>query len=128
MRKIIRSFAIVGIIFIIYVIVTFIIMPSTEKANQNKRVPEGVYNLDNYSSKNYPEHFILYNDNVSTDRAILYHPGNTAKDTKGCMLPGSTYNGNGFVGQSTLKFNEMKNFINSVGVKNVRVIINNKIK
>ena len=102
--------------------------PSTDKANQNKRVPEGVYNLDNYSSKNYPEHFVLYNDDVSTDRAILYHPGNTAKDTKGCMLPGSTYNGNGVVGQSTKKFNELKNYINNVGVKNVRVIINNKIK
>ena len=38
--------------------------PSTSMANQNKRVPEGLYKLDHYSSEKYPSHFVLYNDIV----------------------------------------------------------------
>ena len=102
--------------------------PSTAASNQNKRVPEGTYNIDNYSSEKYPSHFVLYNDTVSKNRAILYHAGNTSKDTRGCMLPGATYDGNGFIGDSSNKFKELKNFINSVGVRNIKVIVNNTIR
>ena len=102
--------------------------PSTPIANQNKRVPEGLYYLDDYSSPNYPSHFILYNDLVPKSRAILYHVGNTFKDTRGCMLPGSTYDGKGFVGRSTDKVEELFDFINTIGHNNIRVIINDYIQ
>jgi RHS repeat-associated protein len=102
--------------------------PSTSMANQNKRVPEGLYKLDNYSSEKYPSHFVLYNDIVPKSRAILYHTGNTYKNTRGCMLPGTTYEGNGFVGRSEDKLIELYNFINAIGSDNVRVIVNNNIR
>ena len=102
--------------------------PSTTVSNQNKRVPEGLYNIDNYSSKRYPSNFVLYNDLVPKDRAILYHIGNSSEDTRGCMLPGTTYNGNDFIGDSTTKFKELKRYINSIGANNVKVIVKNSIR
>lgn len=102
--------------------------PSTTTPNQNKRVPEGLYNLDNHSSEKYSSTFVLYNSLVPKSRAILYHAGNTSADTRGCMLPGGTYNGTGFVGQSRTKFEELKRYINSVEPQNVRVIIKNNIR
>ena len=102
--------------------------PSTTVSNQNKRVPEGLYNIDNYSSKRYPSNFVLYNDLVPKDRAVLYHIGNSSEDTRGCMLPGTTYNGNDFIGDSTTKFKELKRYINSIGANNVKVIVKNSIR
>lgn len=94
--------------------------PSTTTPNQNKRIPAGVYKLDNY-----PSHFVLYNDSVYKSRTILYHSGNEASDTKGCMFPGYTYNGKGYVGDSRKMVTTLHRYINSAGVKNIRVIINN---
>lgn len=102
--------------------------PSTTVPNQNKRVPEGLYNIDNYSSKRYPSNFVIYNDLVPKERAILYHIGNSSEDTRGCMLPGTTYNGNDFIGDSTTKFKELKRYINSIGANNVKVIVKNNIR
>ena len=102
--------------------------PSTTIPNQNKRVPEGVYNLDNYSSAKYPSTFVLYSNLVPKSRSILYHSGNTYQNTRGCMLPGRTYDGNGYVGDSSRKLNELKRYINSIGAENVKVIIKNNIR
>ena len=99
--------------------------PSTTTPNQNKRIPVGVYKLDNYSSDKYPTHFVLYNESVSKSRAILYHSGNVPNDTRGCMIPGYTYNGKGAVGDSRNMVIALHRYINSAGVKNIRVIINN---
>ena len=102
--------------------------PSTITPNQNKRVPEGLYNLDKHSGKKYSSTFVLYNSLVPKERSILYHAGNTSADTRGCMLPGDTYSGSGFVGKSGAKFEELKRYINSVGPQNVRVIIKNNVR
>ena len=91
-------------------------------------MPEGLYNLDKHSGKKYSSTFVLYNSLVPKERSILYHAGNTSADTRGCMLPGDTYSGSGFVGKSGAKFEELKRYINSVGPQNVRVIIKNNVR
>jgi len=102
--------------------------PSTKESGKDKRIPEGVYNLDNYSSAKYPDNFILYNEDVSKDRKILYHSGNNGGNTEGCNMPGTTKDSKtGTVGGSKPKMNELRTFIKSEGAKNVKVIITNKI-
>jgi RHS repeat-associated protein len=100
--------------------------PSTAEANQDKRIPEGVYDLDDYSSNKYADNFILSNDKVSKDRKILIHKGNYGSNTEGCIMPGST-KGENNVGYSKKKMGELRNFIKSKGAKNVKLIINNII-
>jgi RHS repeat-associated protein len=100
--------------------------PSTKQSGQDKRIPEGVYNVEDYSSKKYPDNFRLFNEDVSKSRAILYHSGNTGANTEGCNMPGST-KGNGTVGGSKAKMKELREFIKSVGDSNIKVIINNRI-
>ena len=101
--------------------------PSTSVANIDRRIPEGVYNIESYSSNKYPNNFLLYNEDVSKDRKILYHVRNDGVDTKGCVLPGSI-KGNDAVYNSKKKFRELRTFIIGNGVSNVKAIINNKIK
>jgi RHS repeat-associated protein len=100
--------------------------PSTATANQDQRIPEGVYDVDNYSSTKYPDNFILSNADVSKSRLILYHSGNYPSNTEGCNMPGTTKS-SGSVGGSKAKLNELRTFINSEGASNVKTIINNKI-
>jgi RHS repeat-associated protein len=100
--------------------------PSTVTPNQDKRIPEGVYDIDNYSSAKYPDNFILSNDQVSKDRKILYHAGNSGANTEGCNMPGSG-KGDGVVTGSKAKMQELRAFIKSEGAANVKTIINNKI-
>ena len=100
--------------------------PSTTTPNQNKRIPEGVYDIANYSSENYPDNFVLSNKDVPKSRAILYHIGNISRDTKGCNLPGATKSA-GRVNGSKEKYHELRSFINKHGANNVKTIINYKI-
>jgi len=110
--------------------------PSTTVANQDKRIPEGVYDVDSYSSAKFPDNFILSNEDVSKDRKILYHTGNTGSETSGCNLPGSS-KGEGRVNGSKDKMSQLRSFIHSVGNlvnsnsngnKIVKTIINNSIE
>ena len=101
--------------------------PSTTDANKDRRIPEGVYNLKEYSSNKFPDTFLLYNEDVSDSRKILYHIGNYGSDTEGCNLPG-TNKGYGAVYGSGQKFKELHSFIKKNGVSNIKTIINNKIK
>lgn len=100
--------------------------PSTTTPNQDKRIPEGVYDIDNYSSAKYPDNFILSNEDVPKSRKILYHKGNYPSNTEGCNMPGCT-KGDGMVGSSKKKMGELRAFIKSEGASNVKTIINNKI-
>ena len=100
--------------------------PDTTTPNMNKRIPEGVYNIDNYHSAKYKDNYILFNEDVPKYRKILYHLGTIRGHTEGCQLVGATYMGNGVISYGKDIFKELQGFIESVGAKNVRTIISNK--
>ena len=79
-----------------------------------------------YSSKKYPDNFRLSNKDVPKSRLILYHAGNYSGHTEGCNMPGTT-KGNGTIGGSRAKMQELRTFIKSKGASDVKTIINNKI-
>jgi len=85
--------------------------PETTTANQNRRIPDGVYNVDPYSSTRFPDNYILSNSEVSLDRRILFHGGNNPADTRGCILPGCT-SGTGTIGRSGDAMNTIRTFFN----------------
>ena len=101
--------------------------PSTTQANQNQRIPEGTYNLENYTSTKFPNVFRVYNDDVSQERKILIHVGNYPKNTSGCLLPGVT-KGTDYVGSSTSKLNNIRSFFNGKDMSNARLNIYNVIR
>ena len=100
--------------------------PDTTTPNMDKRIPEGVYEIDNYHSAKYKDNYIIFNENVSESRKILYHKGTNGDDTAGCLLPGTTYDNNGNISKSGDKLTELCVFIESKGAKSVRTIIMNK--
>ncbi len=102
--------------------------PDTTIPNQNKRIPEGVYKVDNYHSAKYKNNYILFNDKVSKSRKILYHVGNSSGNTEGCNLPGTSYDSRLHkVWRSGDKLEEIRQFFEKMGVNNVRIIIINDI-
>jgi RHS repeat-associated protein len=101
--------------------------PSTTASGTDKRIPEGVYDLSPHTSTKYPGSYKLSNDDVSKDRAILIHAGNTGADTEGCLLPGSAKTENGVSG-SRGKRDEVYKFIKDNSTdKPVKMIIKNTI-
>jgi RHS repeat-associated protein len=100
--------------------------PSTTVSKQDKRIPEATYNLDNHSSDDHPNSFVLFNNDVPKGRQILIHPGNNGDDTGGCLLPGITKK-TGIVENSGIKTKEVYKYIRKVGPQNVKVHINNVI-
>ena len=108
--------------------------PSTTEANQDRRIPEGSFNLESFSGSRFKGVFRLSNEDVPKSRAILIHKGNFPTNTEGCLLPGCTF-GKDFVGGaringqggSTRKFNEIKGFLNSEGANNIKFNIFNII-
>jgi len=66
--------------------------PSTTERNQNLRVPAGVYNLRRHYGSNFKHVPGLYNDKVPANRNILIHGGNEPEESRGCLLPGKTWN------------------------------------
>ena len=43
--------------------------------------------------------------NVPNFKGVRIHPGNTSKDTEGCILLGTTWTGGDFIGNSKVAFN-----------------------
>lgn len=52
-------------------------------------IPQGVYFVDPRTSEKFGNHFIV--QGVPRRDAILLHPGNTYRDTEGCILCGYDY-------------------------------------
>lgn len=81
--------------------------PDTVQANLDKRIPEGLYNVEWYKSPKYKDTLAnLYNDKVSINRRILIHVGNYGKDTLGCILLGNGTNGKDMVTESSKAISE----------------------
>jgi predicted chitinase len=96
--------------------------PDTTLSGIEQRVPVGTYNLEWHSGTKIKKGLKLYNDVVSKSRAILIHSGNTADDTEGCLLPGSTKSKD-FVGGSKAKLKEIFDHVEEIGIKNAKIII-----
>jgi RHS repeat-associated protein len=81
--------------------------PSTATPNQNRRIPEGIYNVEPFSGEKFKNVYRLYNSQVSRSRNILIHRGSNPEDTKGCLLPGNNFATN-FVNGSRDMFKILK--------------------
>lgn len=76
-----------------------------QKIDGETAIPEGTYEIIiNYSPRFKQKLPRLLN--VPGFTGILIHPGNTAKDTAGCLLPGKTKTEHS-VGQSRVAFNAL---------------------
>ena len=113
--------------------------PSTTERNQDKRIPEGTYNLAKNPGSEFPNSFRLFNKDLPFDRAVLIHSGNFVNDTRACLLPGSTF-GIAKMGESKVTLenagylrtyhsqptlNDINNFITQKGAENVQLNIMN---
>tara|TARA_R100000963_G_C4598443_1_gene73065 strand:+ start:260 stop:712 length:453 start_codon:yes stop_codon:yes gene_type:complete len=90
-------------------------------------IPEGQYKVRmrlprESATRDYIH--LLVKDVPSRDY-ILFHIGNTAKDTRGCILVGMTSKHN-FVGNSTLAMDLLMKEILNLGGTNINLIIKNK--
>ncbi|WP_029269169.1 DUF5675 family protein [Flavobacterium sp. KJJ] len=99
--------------------------PDTTVSGIEQRVPVGTYNLKWHNGTKKKGVLKLYNSDVSESRAILIHSGNTAADTEGCLLPGSSKSTD-FVGGSQAKVKEINDYVKEKGVEGAKIIITAK--
>lgn len=76
------------------------------------RIPLGEYRADVYSSPHFKGMEVLHLESVPDKSGIEIHPGNTYKDSRGCILPGTSQRTN-FVGNSRDAFNDIMRIVNS---------------
>ncbi len=87
--------------------------PSSVVDGSGLRIQEGIYILTEHSGTNFQDVYRL--QNVPGRSNILMHPGNTADDTVGCLLPGLRLNA---------AMELLRTFINdNGGARNIFVII-----
>lgn len=101
--------------------------PDTTIPDQNKRIPEGIYKLRWYAAvkpslAKYNPLPLIYNDEISPSRLILFHNGNYPKDTDGCLLIGSS-RGTNIVNASVTKLKEFKKILTTVDADDVIIEI-----
>lgn len=94
------------------------------QSNQDKRIPAGLYDLDNHSGKKFKDTYVLSNELVPKSRAILIHAGTHGGNTEGCLMAGTTARA-GTISGSREKVAELKAFIKEKGASNVKLIIRN---
>lgn len=64
-------------------------LPANANTREISRIPEGVYNCTQHRS---PRHGLCFSINNVYDREnVLIHIGNYVYQTKGCVLPGSSF-------------------------------------
>jgi 4-hydroxy-3-methylbut-2-en-1-yl diphosphate synthase IspG/GcpE len=76
-----------------------------KKVYAKTAIPTGKYLVANTHSPRFEKYLPLLL-NVPGYAGIRIHPGNYAKDTEGCLLPGVT-KGKDFVGSSRIAFNNL---------------------
>ena len=89
-------------------------------------IPAGLYNvrLRPARQSDTRDYLHLLVEDVHNRSYILFHRGNTAKDTRGCILVGQNYKQD-FVGNSTLAMNLLMKEIINLGGENIKLIIKN---
>ncbi|TEY10458.1 hypothetical protein ELQ17_01860 [Campylobacter sp. US18a] len=110
------------------------------ESGKDLRVPEGIYNLRRHSpsrfqntlrsitKKDDDKMINVYNDDVSSSRAILIHWGNTDKDTQGCILLGLTKdNNNESIGQSRQACKEFYDLMYGKNLEDIKLEITNEL-
>lgn len=70
----------------------FVTLEEAWRNNQrnNSCIPKGEYRCSEYASKKFGITYIV--ENVPGRDGILFHYGNTPKDTEGCILVGGSFN------------------------------------
>ncbi|MDO6455342.1 DUF5675 family protein [Neptunomonas phycophila] len=97
--------------------------PSTTLPNLDRRIPAGSYSLMWHSSARFKKILPkLFNDEVPASRQILIHRGNSASDTEGCLLPG-TSKGPNHVNKSGVKVQELIKHLQACDINSSQVII-----
>lgn len=97
--------------------------PSSPVALKELRIPAGEYKLDWWASGKFRRTLPrLYNDQVPQGRFILIHHGNSAKDTEGCLIAGSSRSVN-WVSNSIPKLTEIMTVLRSTKIENCRMVI-----
>ena len=103
----------------------FTLEPSGEPtvvANKNRPIPTGLYNTEVRAEGDFAGDFAfrIYNDNVSIQRGILGHVGNTKKDSTGCILFGMSRRGS-YLLNSKVAMSNFRAFFNNKD--NIKLII-----
>lgn len=90
--------------------------PDTIESNKDRRIPVGTYNAIWSDSSQTGVDIkgklpLIFNDNVSKDRLIRIHIGNTGKDTLGCILLGMNTTGTAQVLKSRVAMTKFCNLV-----------------
>ena len=102
-------------------------LPYRDNQRSVSCIPTGEYKV----RMRYPresatrEYLHLLVKEVKDRQFILFHRGNSAKDTRGCILVGQSREQD-FVGNSTLAMDLLLKEIINLGGKNINLIIKNK--
>src|ERR1019366_1208036 len=74
------------------------------KVPNETAIPAGTYNIEITFSPHFQRDLPLL-DAVPGYGGVRIHPGNSDKDTEGCILTGTTWAGTDFIGNSLTAFN-----------------------
>lgn len=109
------------------------------ESGKDLRIPEGNYNLRRHSPSRFQDTLRsitkkdddkminVYNNDVSSSRAILIHWGNTDKDTQGCILLGLTKDNNESIGSSRLACKKFYDLMYGKNLEDIKLEITNEL-
>ena len=105
-------------------------LPDAGNANNISRINADTYDATRRTSPKHGEVVRLADQNGRTD--VLIHPGNTAANTQGCILPGTGQTANSVTGSQNARnhlisyIDAIRNADNAAGMTtNISVVVNN---